>query len=486
VAETETAGHGLKEEAREPQADVDELEPIISIRGLTKHFGSQMIFDDVTCDIPKGKVTLILGPSGTGKSVFLKHIMGLLRPDKGEIWIDGKNIPQLSHRDLYAVRRKFGVLFQDGALFGSMTIYDNVAFPLREHTKKPEREIRDIVNEKLKLVGLEGAENKLPGQISGGMRKRAGLARGLVLEPEILMFDEPDSGLDPVRTAFLNELILDLNRKLGTSIIVVTHDIATARRVADYIGMLYLRHLVQFGPAKDMFESDIPAVKQFLAGLTDGPIGMSEEADRGKPVSTSGMTAEETEELERQAGAPPEGEEEEEEKAGATAQDGQGGAAQDQGQATTEAREEALESAKQRMEEAREEREEEETPKEETPYEEEHQRGESEPAEDESFLASVVKRVRGLDQADQDDQGSPAVGQAPPEETPAEEEVKIVGRRARRHRRSRRRDRQATSAPEAAPAPAPTEEESSSGPEASEPAASEESGTDDSWKGDVL
>lgn len=280
----------------------------IAVRELTKSFGTQVVLEDISCDIPKGKITLMLGPSGTGKSVFLKHLMGLLKPDHGEIWIDGKNLPELSHRELYAVRRKFGVLFQDGALFGSMNIYDNVAFPLREHTKKSERDIRDIVTEKLTMVGLTGAEDKLPGQISGGMKKRAGLARALVLDPEIVLFDEPDSGLDPVRTAFLNELILDLNRKLGPTMVVVTHDIATARRVADFIGMLYLRNLIYFGSQQECFDCDIPAVRQFLSGNTEGPIGMSEEADQGRKgaeaVSTYGMTADEVEELERDAGAP--------------------------------------------------------------------------------------------------------------------------------------------------------------------------------------
>ena len=278
----------------------------ISIKGLTKSFGPQTVLEDITCDIPKGKITLMLGPSGTGKSVFLKHLVGLLKPDRGEIWIDNKNVPALSEKELYEVRRKFGVLFQDGALFGSMNIVDNVAFPLREHTKKKESEIQDIVAEKLKMVGLTGAEKKLPGEISGGMKKRAGLARALVLDPEIVLFDEPDSGLDPVRTAFLNELTMDLNQQLQATFIVVTHDIATARQVADFIGMLYRRNLVKFGPAREMFESDIPVVRQFLTGDTEGPIGMSEEKDQVKqddikPQSSAGMTAAETEEMEQEA-----------------------------------------------------------------------------------------------------------------------------------------------------------------------------------------
>jgi len=279
----------------------------IGIKGLTKSFGPQTVLEDITFDVPKGAISLILGPSGTGKSVFLKHLVGLLKPDRGEIWIDDKNVPALREKELYQVRRKFGVLFQDGALFGSMNIYDNVAFPLREHTKKKEKEISDIVNEKLTMVGLIGAERKLPGQISGGMKKRAGLARALVLDPEIILFDEPDSGLDPVRTAFLNELIMDLNDQLKATFIVVTHDISTARKISDFIGMLYRRNLVRFGPAKEMFESDIPVVRQFLSGNTEGPIGMSEEKDSTKSTeakSSSGLTAEETEEMERSAGAP--------------------------------------------------------------------------------------------------------------------------------------------------------------------------------------
>src|SRR5256884_2577143 len=210
----------------------------IEVEGLTKSFGAQRIWEDVTLEVPAGEVSVLLGPSGTGKSVFLKSLIGLLRPERGKIIVDGTNIIECSAKELYEIRTLFGVMFQDGALFGSMNLYDNTAFPLREHTKKRESEIRDIAMEKLEMVGLVGAEKKLPGEISGGMKKRAGLARALVLDPEIVMFDEPDSGLDPVRTAFLNELILDLNRQLQATFIVVTHDIATAKRGAGHIGML--------------------------------------------------------------------------------------------------------------------------------------------------------------------------------------------------------------------------------------------------------
>ena len=258
----------------------------ISVQGLTKSFGPQTIFEDVSMEIPKGLVTIVLGPSGTGKSVFLKHLVGLLRPDRGRVLVGSDNISILRGQQLYDVRKRFGVLFQDGALFGSMTVYDNTAFPLREHTRKTEAEIRRIVVEKLDLVGLRGAELKFPGEISGGMRKRAGLARALVLDPEIILFDEPDSGLDPVRTAFLNELVLDLKAQTGATMIIVTHHIPSARQIADYIGLLFRRQLVSFGPKENMFTSNDPVVKQFLAGATNGPIGMSEEKDR--PIEGNG------------------------------------------------------------------------------------------------------------------------------------------------------------------------------------------------------
>jgi phospholipid/cholesterol/gamma-HCH transport system ATP-binding protein len=251
----------------------------IRVEGLTKSFGSQVIWRDVSLTLPASEISVMLGPSGTGKSVFLKTLVGLLKPDHGSIWIEGRDVTRLRERELYEVRKLFGVLFQDGALFGSMNLYDNIAFPLREHTKKHEGEIKQIVLEKMEMVGLLGAEDKLPGQISGGMRKRAGLARALVLDPQIILFDEPDSGLDPVRVAYLNQLIVDLNAQIDATFLIVTHDIASARVVPDNIGLLFRRELVMFGPREELFASPEPVVRQFLGGRMQGPIGMAEEKD---------------------------------------------------------------------------------------------------------------------------------------------------------------------------------------------------------------
>jgi phospholipid/cholesterol/gamma-HCH transport system ATP-binding protein len=260
----------------------------IRVEGLTKAFGRQTIFEDVTLTIPAGEISVMLGPSGTGKSVFLKHLVGLLKPNRGHVYVGDRDVPNLREKELYEVRKLFGVLFQDGALFGSMSLYDNIAFPLREHTKKTEADIKKIVLEKMEMVGLIGAEGKLPGEISGGMRKRAGLARALVLDPQIILFDEPDSGLDPVRVAYLNQLIIDLNAQIEATFLIVTHDINTARTVPDNIGLLFRRRLVMFGPRDELLSSDEAVVRQFLNGRREGPIGMSEEKDAATLAAEAG------------------------------------------------------------------------------------------------------------------------------------------------------------------------------------------------------
>jgi phospholipid/cholesterol/gamma-HCH transport system ATP-binding protein len=251
----------------------------VVVEGLSKSFGRHVVWRDVSLTLPAGEVSAMLGPSGTGKTVFLKSLVGLVRPDRGRVLVDGIDTVSCPERQLYQARKLFGVMFQDGALFGSLNLYDNIAFPLREHTKMTEAALRRIVLEKMDMVGLAGEGHKFPGEISGGMRKRAGLARALVLDPQIILCDEPDSGLDPVRTAYLSQLLIDLNAEIDATILIVTHDIQIARTVPDNIGMLFRGNLVTFGPREVLLTSDHPVITQFVNGRRAGPIGMSEEKD---------------------------------------------------------------------------------------------------------------------------------------------------------------------------------------------------------------
>jgi phospholipid/cholesterol/gamma-HCH transport system ATP-binding protein len=268
------------------------MDAAISLRNVTKSFGSHTVLEDISFDIPRGKVSAVMGPSGTGKSVLLKNVIGLLRPERGEIWVDGEETVSMGERDLYRVRRKFGVLFQDGALFGSMNIFDNIAFPLREHTKKTEKEIREITLEKASLVGLLDHMKKYPGEVSGGMKKRAGLARALSMDPEIILFDEPDSGLDPVRVSYLDELIKKIQEETHATFLIITHNIASVMRTSDYIAVLYQANLVKFAAKEEMRTTDNPLIRQFLAGRAMGPIGMDEMATERTDVEKDLMDRE--------------------------------------------------------------------------------------------------------------------------------------------------------------------------------------------------
>ena len=241
---------------------------------VVKAFGRNRVLNGLNLGLPDNQISMILGPSGTGKSVCIKHMVGLLYPDEGDVLVHGESVPNMADDELFEMRKKFGVLFQDGALFGSMNVYDNTAFPLRQHTDKGEDEIREIVSRRLGEVGLAAAAEKMPNELSGGMRKRAGFARALVLDPDIVLFDEPDSGLDPVRTALLCELIMEVHEENGGAYCVITHDIMSARRVADYIAILWKGRIVESGPASELFNSDNQFVRQFLSGEAQGPLGM--------------------------------------------------------------------------------------------------------------------------------------------------------------------------------------------------------------------
>ncbi len=245
---------------------------MIEVRELQKAFGGQQVLRGVSLSIPKGRTTAIIGRSGTGKSVLLKHLIRLLRPDRGQVLVDGVDVVPLRGRALDRVRAKFGVLFQGGALFDSMTVFDNVAFPLREKTRLPEPEVAAQVCERLEAVGLAEMGHKYPAEISGGMRKRVALARALVTDPEIVLFDEPTTGLDPIMLNAIHRLIADTQQRFGFTGVVVSHDVPDVFEIAHQVAMLHEGTIVAAGPPEQVLQSDDPRVRQFIAGSAEGPI----------------------------------------------------------------------------------------------------------------------------------------------------------------------------------------------------------------------
>ncbi|MBV8780366.1 MAG: ABC transporter ATP-binding protein [Phycisphaerae bacterium] len=242
---------------------------MIELRNISKRFGRLVVLDHLTLNIEAGKSIVIIGPSGTGKSVLLKHIVGLLRPDSGEVWFDGHRVDNLSENALMVMRQRFGFLFQMGALFDSQTVEENVGFPLTEHSHKSPDEIHQIVIDKLGLVGLPELGPKMPGQLSGGQKKRVALARAIALDPQVILYDEPTTGLDPVRADVINELIVRLNQRLNVTSVTVTHDMASAFKIADRIVMLHDGKMIFDGTPTEVQTTDNPVVKRFVRGEAD-------------------------------------------------------------------------------------------------------------------------------------------------------------------------------------------------------------------------
>jgi phospholipid/cholesterol/gamma-HCH transport system ATP-binding protein len=244
--------------------------PAVELRNVSKAFGERRVLDDVSLVVPAGRAVCILGRSGTGKSVTLKHIVGLLRPDAGQVMVENEDITGLRGTDLARVRKRIGLLFQHAALFDSISVGENVAFPLRRHTRKPDAEIRARAQDLLGQVGLEHEYDKMPADLSGGMKKRAGLARALVLDPPILLADEPSAGLDPVTTAEIDALLLALNERSKTTLIVVTHNIPSARKLGDELVFLHEGRIIAQGDAAALEQSEDPLVREFMRSESSG------------------------------------------------------------------------------------------------------------------------------------------------------------------------------------------------------------------------
>ncbi|EKO3450784.1 phospholipid ABC transporter ATP-binding protein MlaF [Vibrio fluvialis] len=245
---------------------------LVTINNLTFSRAERVIFDDISLHVPKGKVTAIMGPSGIGKTTLLRLIGGQLLPEHGDIWFDGQNIPTLTRSKLYKARKKMSMLFQSGALFTDLNVFDNVAFPLREHTELDESLIRTLVLLKLEAVGLRGAAQLMPSELSGGMARRAALARAIALDPELIMFDEPFVGQAPITMGVLVELIRNLNQALGVTSVVVSHDVPEVMSIADWVYLLADGKVIAFGTPQDLVNNSDPRVQQFLQGEADGPV----------------------------------------------------------------------------------------------------------------------------------------------------------------------------------------------------------------------
>ncbi len=247
---------------------------MITLRNIHKSFGTQKVLDGLDLDIPAGQITAIIGPSGEGKSVLLKHLIGLLQPDSGAVEVDGESILNLRRSELNRIREKFGMLFQNVALFDSMTVFENVAFPLQEKTTFSKSEIRSKVASALEDVGLKNIDGKFPDELSGGMKKRVGLARAVVLNPKIILFDEPTTGLDPIIKRAIHQLIKDTHAKFGFTAVIVSHEIPEIFDVAQNVAMLFRGKILQHGTPDEIIHSTDPAIRQFISGSLDGPIQM--------------------------------------------------------------------------------------------------------------------------------------------------------------------------------------------------------------------
>jgi phospholipid/cholesterol/gamma-HCH transport system ATP-binding protein len=245
---------------------------MIALRKVSKAFDHQLVLDNLDLEVPSGKITAIIGPSGGGKSVLLKHMIGLLKPDSGQVLVDGENIVSMRRGELNRVRERFGVLFQNAALFDSLTVFENVAFPLEEKTRLSQQEIRERVHLALENVGLHSVDDKYPDQISGGMKKRVGLARALLLNPSIILFDEPTTGLDPIICNAMHRLILDTHAQFGFTAVIVTHEVPAIFEVCDYVAMLYRGKILFHGTPEEIRASEDPAVRQFIQGDLEGPL----------------------------------------------------------------------------------------------------------------------------------------------------------------------------------------------------------------------